>query len=90
MSPVCLAQFAELFSSHAYSTGAPLDPVTVAPPMVLLIARAATRRQRPSGLLYQQVFHPCEHENMRTIERPYRGPAVALELTRPRVVATSC
>src|ERR1700754_3826688 len=42
--PVYFAQFAGLLSSPCWTTGAPFVPVTVAPPMMLLMARAATCR----------------------------------------------
>src|SRR5215471_8536868 len=42
--PVYRAQFAGLLSSPGWTTGAPFPLVSVAPPMMLLIARAATSR----------------------------------------------
>src|SRR5580693_1041773 len=42
--PVYLAQFAGSLSSPGSTLGLPLEPVIVAPPMMLLIARAATCR----------------------------------------------
>ena len=40
--PVYLAQFAGLLSSPDWTAGSPSAPVSVAPPMMLLMARAAT------------------------------------------------
>src|ERR1017187_6848372 len=42
--PVYLAQFAGLLSSPGCTAGLPFASVSVAPPMMLLIARAATSR----------------------------------------------
>ena len=42
--PVYLAQFSGLLSSPGWTAGLPLAPVSVAPPMMLLMARAATSR----------------------------------------------
>ena len=42
--PVYLAQFSGLLSRPGWTAGWPSVPVSVAPPMMLLMARAATSR----------------------------------------------
>jgi hypothetical protein len=42
--PVYRAQFSGLLSRPGWTVGLPLAPVSVAPPMMLLMARAATAR----------------------------------------------
>src|SRR4029077_12750723 len=43
-APVSLAQFSGLLSRPGWTAGLPWAPVSVAPPMMLLMARAATSR----------------------------------------------